>query len=46
VKASFVWRFEGSAEQDEDIHMAAAGFIFLASQAYKKNKTRGGFGPV
>jgi hypothetical protein len=36
-----VWRFEGSAEQDEDICMAAAGFIFLASHVPKgKNKRR------
>ena len=41
MKTSVVWRLEGSAKQDEDVCMAAAGFIFLASHVPNgKNKKR------
>jgi hypothetical protein len=34
-----MWRFK--KHEDEDICMAAAGFIFFASQIPKEEKTRG-----
>jgi hypothetical protein len=38
--SSFTWRFKGNEEEDEDMCMAAAGFIFLASKLSKEKKKR------